>query len=458
MTHDRWLQGEHAVIGLGRSGEAVSRLLRSHHARVYASDAGSSPALMRVAESLRAVGAQVDVGHHDLARVAAASTVIVSPGVPPDAEVLQRARAAGVPIVSEIEVALSFMPGLRYIAVTGTNGKSTVTALVAHLLRALGMPADATGNIGQAVSGLALQYPPPTWTAIELSSFQLHDTPSVRPDVGILTNLAPDHLDRYPSVAEYYADKRALFRNATSRSRWVVNADNAEAMEMVRGVDGVVQRYSARGRLCDAFYDRKGGQLIVLDAPLIARSDLPLLGDHNVGNALAAALAVMLADADFRTLAARERIAAGLRSVKPLAHRLETVGVHGGVAWIDDSKATNVASATVGVWSMDRPTVLLLGGKHKGESYKALIEPIRARCHHTIAYGAAASLIMEDLAGEVAIERVDGPFEMVMARARQLARPGDAVLLSPACSSYDMFSNFEERGQRFALLARGSAT
>ncbi len=457
MTSEPWLRGEVAVIGIGRSGEAVARLLRSRHARVYASDAGDSTELQTNAEALRGVGVAVDVGRHDLERIARAACVVVSPGVPPDAEPIVAARERNVPVVSEVEVALWFLPALRYIAVTGTNGKSTVTAIVAHLLKGLGVAAELAGNIGAAVSWLALRAPPPDWAAIELSSFQLHDTPSIAPAVGILTNLAPDHLDRYQSVEQYYADKALLFRNASATSRHVINADDDRVREMVRGIPGVVQKYSAQGRLAEAFYDRHddgGGELIVLDAPLLDRRELPLLGDHNVGNALAAALATMLADPAFQTMAGRGRVAAALRTVKPLPHRLETVGVYDNVAYIDDSKATNVASAAVGVASMVRPTVLLLGGKHKGEPYGALAQSIRAHCRCVIAYGAAAPLIVADLAKEVPLEHVTGDFERVMDRARQLAQPGDAVLLSPACSSFDMFTNYEERGQRFALLAQ----
>lgn len=456
MMPGQWRTGEVAVVGLGRSGDAVARLLRAHHATVYVSDSADTDDLRRQADALRSTGTSVDLGHHDLERIARATTVVVSPGVPPDAEPVAVARARRVPVVSEVEVALTFLTSMQYLAITGTNGKSTVTAIAAHVLRGLGVHAEAAGNIGAAVSWLALQSSPPDWAAIELSSFQLHDTPSIAPVVGVLTNLTPDHLDRYPSIDAYYADKELLFRNASNASRWVVNADDARVLEMTRGVRGVVQRYSAQGRLSDAFYDRQGGELVVLDAPLMSRADLPLLGDHNVGNALAAALAVMVASPDFRTIAGRQRVASALRTVRPLHHRLETVGVFGGVAYIDDSKATNVASAAVGIASMVRPTILLLGGKHKGEPYTPLVDAIRAHCRGVIAYGAAAPLIMDDLGRDVVIEHVGGDFERVMERARQLARPGDAVLLSPACSSFDMFTNYEARGQRFARLARGT--
>lgn len=454
MTAGSRVDGEVAVIGLGRSGEAVVRLLRAHHARVYASDTSETPTLRATAEALRGIGAHVDLGRHDDSRIAAAGLVVASPGVPPDASPLRDARQRGVTVVSEVEVALRLLPTLRYVAITGTNGKSTVTALVAHLLRAIGVRAEAVGNIGTALSLLGLEAAPPEWASIELSSFQLHDTPSVRPTVGVLTNLAPDHLDRYQTVGAYYADKALLFRNATARSHWIVNADDPEVMRMTASVAGLVQRYSASGRLCDAFYDRRSSQLIVQDAPLLPRPELPLLGDHNVGNALAAALAVMTADERFRSLKARAAIADGLRSASPLPHRLQTVADVGGVSWIDDSKATNVASAVVGVQSMVRPTVLLLGGKHKGQPYTALIAPIETHCRHVIAYGAAAPQIVSDLAPRVSAEHVPGSFADVIERARTVAKPGDAVLLSPACSSFDMFSNYEERGDQFARLAR----
>ncbi|HUX32903.1 MAG TPA: Mur ligase family protein, partial [Gemmatimonadaceae bacterium] len=184
-----WLRGEIAVLGLARSGRAVGHLLARTGAEVYASDLGASPAIQAAAEALRGDGAAVDVGRHDLERIGRASLVVTSPGVPPDAPPLAAARAAGIPVVSEVEVALRFLPALRYIAVTGTNGKTTTTALIAHLLRALGLRATAAGNIGHPLSELALSPEPAPWVALEVSSFQLHDTPAIMPDVGVLTNL-----------------------------------------------------------------------------------------------------------------------------------------------------------------------------------------------------------------------------------------------------------------------------
>src|SRR5262245_22605857 len=203
--------GEVAVIGLGRSGVAATRLLRSRGVAVYASDAGSGDPVRRAAEELAAIGATVDTGKHDLGRIARATEMILSPGVPPDAPPVRAARDAGVPIRAEIDLGLEALADTPYIGVTGTNGKSTVTALVGHLLRAAGKNALAVGNIGTPLTSVALLSPRPDWLAIEFSSFQLHDAPTVNPRAGILTNLSADHLDRYASIEEYYDDKRRLF-------------------------------------------------------------------------------------------------------------------------------------------------------------------------------------------------------------------------------------------------------
>ena len=453
MIPDAWRSGEVAVIGLGKSGRAASILLRQAGARVYASDAGSSGALEGGAAELRGRGVEVDLGRHDIDRITRATVVVASPGVPPTSAPLVAARAKGVPIVGEVEVALRFLGDARCIAITGTNGKTTTTALAGHLLSALGHDAVAAGNIGTAVSEIALRPAHPSWIALEMSSFQLHDTPGIDPQVGVLTNLSPDHLDRYASVEDYYADKALLFRNASDRSRWVVNGDDAGVMSMAAQARGEHHRFSLAGR-ADACYDRHTDMLMVLGRPLVPRSELALLGDHNVANVLAAALAVAVADPAHRTDEAWSRLANGVRSFRALPHRLEVVGEYDGVVWINDSKATNVSSTLVAVQGMTRPTVVLLGGRHKGEPYTALIEPLRRVGKCVIAYGEAASRIESDLKDHVRVERMAASFAGVMARARAIAEPGDAVLLSPACSSYDMFQNYEHRGAEFRRLAQ----
>lgn len=444
--------GEIAVLGLGKSGMAAAALLRSRGYSVYASDSGDSESLHERALALESNGVSVQLGGHDLDRIGRSSLLVLSPGIPPSVTPVVDAERVGLEIISEIELALRAVPELRYVAVTGTNGKTTTTALAGHLFRALGLNAPDAGNIGLPLCEVLLQSRLPDWVMLELSSFQLHDTPSVAPAVGVLTNLSADHLDRYSGVEQYFADKALLFQNATSESRWVLNSDDSRSLALVQGVAGEHLHFSIQER-ADAWYDRNNDALRVLGDKIIARSELALLGDHNVANALAATLAVMSTSPDFRSVDARSTIASALRSFHALAHRLELVGEWGGVQWINDSKATNVDSTHVAVAGMTRPTILLLGGRHKGEPYTRLVGPIRGHVKQVLAYGEAAATVEHDLREAVAVERVDGAFDAVIERARALAEPGDVVLLSPACSSYDMFNNYVERGERFRSLA-----
>jgi UDP-N-acetylmuramoylalanine--D-glutamate ligase len=448
-----WLRSEIAVVGLARSGRAAAELLARTGNTVYASDGSDTEALRASAGTLKSEGVDVQLGGHDLDRIASASLVVASPGVPPDAPPLAAARRAGIDIVSEVEIGLRFLPSLRYVAITGTNGKTTTTALAAHLLRSLEHRAVAAGNIGTPLAELASRGTPPEWVALEVSSFQLHDTPGIRPDVGVFTNVSPNHLDRYSSADEYYADKQLLFRNATAESQWVVNRDDATVCRLAAHVPGIQCGFSLAGP-SDAWYDRETGRLFALGCPLIRRDELLLLGDHNVANALAAVLGVMLADPAHRTPAAIERIAEGLRSFRSLEHRIEVIGEAGDVLWINDSKSTNIASTIVALRGMTRPTVLLLGGKHKGEPYSALV-PELGNVKKVIAYGEAAPIITRDLGGTVAVEQGGTVFADVIARARAASAPGDAILLSPACSSFDMFANYEDRGREFKRLVTG---
>ena len=438
-----------AIIGLGKSGVAAARLLAREGVRVYASDASDHPYAGEAVEALKSVPwVDVEIGRHDLNKIRLAAGVVVSPGVPPDAPVLTAARHAGVEIVSELDLGFralaALQPGTRSIAITGTNGKTTTTALVAHLLSAAGLRATTAGNIGRPVTDLAMTNEAFQWLSLEVSSFQLHDSPNFAPEVGILTNLAPDHLDRYPSADAYYADKRLLFRNASGQDVWVLNADDQLVLQLAQGVPGRRVLFSLL-KTSDAWYDRANQLLRLGGEALLRRDELQLLGDHNIANALAAALAVHEAGVP------APLIGEGLRSFRPLPHRLEPVREVDGVLWINDSKATNIAATTVAVIAMERPFVLLLGGRHKGEPYTSLAPLLAERCRLVIAYGEAGPLVEQDLAGKVPLER-GSTFDDVVARASLTARPGDAVLLSPACSSYDMFKNYEERGATFRRL------
>jgi UDP-N-acetylmuramoylalanine--D-glutamate ligase len=430
-----------AVVGLGKSGVAATLLLRDHGIPIYASDTGTGPAFDEWAAKLVEAGATVHLGGHDLDRIARSVAVVVAPGVPPGVPPLESARKAGLPIHAEVDIGFLALGGTRCIGITGTNGKTTTTSLIAHVLVAGGLRAETAGNIGRPLCDVARSDSPPDWLALELSSFQLHDAPNLRPAIGVLTNLAPNHLDRYHTLEEYYGDKALLFRNADADSTTISNADDPVVQGMVRSVPGKHLRFSVRER-ADAWLDRGAGRLMLGAEPLLPRSELPLLGDHNVANALTAALAAAAAGCP------REGIAGGLRTFKAIPHRVEPVREVAGVLWINDSKSTNITSTEVAVAALDRPFVLLLGGRHKGEPYTRLVEPLRDRCRAVVAYGEAGPLVLEDLGGALQVVPA-GSFEEVLATARRLARPGDAVLLSPACSSYDMFKNYEERGARF---------
>ena len=440
---------EVSVAGLARSGTAAARLLAARGIRVYVSDSGDTEVLRATAAALRAeLGAMVtvDAGGHDLARIRHSAGLVLSPGIPPDAAVVRAAIDAAVPVLAEAQLGLDAMADVPAVVVSGTNGKTTTTALADHLLRVDGRRSVAAGNIGNPLSAVALAEPRPEWLVVELSSFQLHDCPDLSPTVGILTNLAPDHLDRYPSLAAYYADKARLFTNAGATSIWISNLYDIDSRTMVSRVAGRHLTFStADGTRADAWYDRGGEQLMLAGQPLLARSELPLLGDHNVANALAASLALHAVGVPHSILAE------GLAAFRPLRHRMEPVREVDGVLWINDSKATNVASTRVAIQAMTRPFVLLLGGRHKGEPYTDLVGPLCEFGVAVIAYGEAGDLIEHDLGPAIRVVR-GTTFEDVVIKARVLAPAGGAVLLSPACSSYDMFDNYEQRGATFRSL------
>lgn len=439
------------ILGLARSGRAAARLALSRGDRAFASDAGDSAELREAAEAVRAAGGEAEVGGHSIERLAACDLLVVSPGIAPTAPVLMDERLRRVPAISELEYAYRELAA-PVIGVTGTNGKSTTTALAAHLLQAAEFDAPAAGNIGLALSEVALRADPPDWVVVEASSFQLAGTDTFAPRVGVVTNLSPDHLDRYPDVAAYYGDKARLFRNACPSDVWVLNGED-DGVRALAG-DAAGQRRWFRvssplspgesgGYLAD-------GQLVLSedgrDEGLVHVDQLRVMGRHNHANALAASLAAVAAGAS------RAAVAEGLRTFPGLEHRLERVAEHEGVLWINDSKATNVASTLVALESMTAPVVLLLGGRHKGESYAALVPLLRGRARRILAFGEAASRIEADLWPETPVEIVADGFAAVIERAAEVAEPGDAVLLSPACSSFDMFRDYEDRGRRFKRL------
>jgi UDP-N-acetylmuramoylalanine--D-glutamate ligase len=447
-----------SILGLGASGAAAARLALDKGGYVYVSDSRVEPSAAAGAAELRELGARVELGGHDLERVAGADTVVVSPGIPPDSPVLQALRADGCRWVSEPEFAFRFLHG-PLIAVTGTNGKTTTAAMTAHLLGESGFRVGLGGNIGAdfgpPASGLALMDPTPDWFVVEVSSFQLADIVDFSPSIGVVTNLAPDHLDRYPSVAAYYADKARLFENATEESSWVLNGDAPDVEALAGEAPGHRFRFGIRtSEGFDAFL--REGKLVLRtqegrDEPLLEDRELPTLGRHNTANALAASLTARLAGASPTSI--RE----GLKGFRPLPHRLEPVGHAGGLRWVNDSKATNVAATVGALGSLEGPLVLLLGGKDKGEGLEPLRQALHQGVRAVVLFGQARDRIASALEGSVSFRVVDGSFEDAVAVARELAEEGDVLLLSPACSSFDMFENYVERGRRFSALARGEA-
>ena len=440
------------IIGMARSGRAAAELALMQGHRVYVTDAGDSPALQATAEVLRKRGADVELGGHSIDKLASCALLVLSPGVPPDIAALHDPRVRSVRRISELEFAFWYLNS-PVIAVTGTNGKSTTTALIAHLMRRSGLDAPAAGNIGIALSEIAVRDAQPDWVVVEASSFQLADIVEFAPRIGVVTNLSPDHLDRYDSVEAYYNDKKQLFKNSNPYSVWVLNGDDQAVLDLAASAQGRRFVFRTSGELkaneTGAFVNAKGALVLRLggvDSQLVHRNEMHVFGEHNIANALAASVAAATAEIPL------EAIHDGLISFKGLPHRLEVVREVEGICWINDSKATNVASTRVALESMTRPTIVLLGGRHKGEPYTSLIDPLRERARQVIAYGEAADAIVKDLSKAVPVEQVSGSFEDVVDAAAALAQPGDVVLLSPACASYDMFENYEQRGERFLTL------
>ena len=393
------------------------------------------------AEGLAQAGVEVSLGVDGIASLERAQTLVKSPGVPQDAPVVRAAREREIPVTGELELAWRLIPN-QFCAVTGTNGKTTTTELIGHLYRTAGRPVAVAGNVGTPLASLAGAVDPDATVVCECSSFQLEDSEFFGPECAVFINLAPDHLDRHGSLDAYLEAKLRIFANQGNDDLAVYNGDTPELRD--RDLGGCARRIRfcpAEGEAADPDCElsMRDGVIFAQDEPLIRAEELQLLGTHNVENAMAAAAGALASGLP------REAVAEGLRSFEGVRHRLERIQELNGVLYVNDSKATNVASALAGIRSFVGGVRLIAGGQPKRESFAPLADGV-ARYR---------SLLSRELApaAEAGVEIKDcGTLERAVEAAAADARPGDVVLLSPACASFDAFQDFEARGDRFREL------
>lgn len=433
------------VVGLGRSGQAAAHLCVRHGARVTVNDHRSAEALGPALDALPA-GVALHLGGHPEALFVSKDLIVLSPGVPP-LPALEAAARAGVEILGEIELAARFVSA-DVVGITGTNGKSTVTTWIGDMLRASGRPLFVGGNLGEPFTsavdtaaggrgGICV---------VELSSFQLETCVSLRPRVALLLNLDADHLDRYPDLQAYGAAKARIFAHQGEGDWAITNWDQPLCRALVEGVPGQVAGFGLQE--VPPWGATTEGDGIILTLPgqspvTLSAARLRLVGRHNLENALASALGAVLLGAE------PDAVQASLDTFGGLPHRMELVGEVRGVRFYNDSKATNVSAVAGSLGGFPDRYVWVAGGRHKGASYHPLRAVLGGRAKALVLLGEAADLIAEDLAGVAPVVRA-GSLEEAVALAADRASPGEAVVLSPACSSYDMFRNFEERGACFA--------
>ncbi len=415
------------VVGLARSGQAAMRMLAARGEEVVGVDAGTP--------ELDMPGFELHLGAEGVDLLDGVGTLVKSPGVPNEAPVVAAAREHGIAVVGELELAWRLLPN-RFVAVTGTNGKTTTVELLGAIWRAAGLPVAVAGNVGTPLASLVGELEPDTTVICEASSFQLEDTVAFAPEVAVLLNIEEDHLDRHGDLASYRAAKERIFANQR-REDWAV----APADLVPEGVAGWV----GFGDGCDA--DAWDGSIRFRAEPLLPVDELRIRGAHNLDNALAA-IAAALADSGAVAPAA---VAEALRTFPGVEHRLEEVATVGGVLYVNDSKATNPASALRGLQAFDGGIHAILGGSLKGGGFTALRDETAARCRASYLVGEAADRLAADLEGTVPLRR-SGTLEQAVADATAAAEPGDVVLLSPACASFDAFANYEARGARFKEL------
>ena len=435
------VQGQRVlVVGAARSGVAAALLLARRGARVTLTD--RKPAIPE-SDTLTSAGVALELGTHRADAFTGADLIVLSPGVPMELPEVALARAAGVPVIGELELASRWVRG-PVVAITGTKGKSTTTTLVGRMLEAAGKRVLVGGNIGVPLSAQVESSTDDTVHVVEASSFQLEATDRFHPKIAALLNFSPDHLDRHPSVAAYAAAKQRVFANQTAEDWTVVNANSAAALELARLTPAREVRYALDAPLGAHVFADRGfiwQRTSDGDVPLVPLSAVHLAGRHLLSNVVAASTISSLAGADSAAMVR------ALEGFTGLEHVMEPVSTIGGVRFVNDSKATNVDAAARSIESFSS-VVAIVGGKFKGGDLHELAGPLTAHGRAVVAIGEARPLIREALAGTVPVVEADSLAEAVR-RAWTLARPGGVVLLAPACASFDMFVDYADRGRRF---------
>jgi UDP-N-acetylmuramoylalanine--D-glutamate ligase len=433
------------ILGLGRSGLAAARLAAARGARVQIADRRTEEELGPYVAAARALGAEVRTGGHPEELARSADLLVASPGVPITADVIVEARRRGVPVWGEEELAFRFLRG-RVLGITGSNGKSTTTSMAGAILRKAGIPGGVGGNLGTPLSDLLALDEPGAVHAVELSSFQLQTIEAFRASVAVVLNLSPDHLDRHATYEAYGRAKARLLETQESGDHAVLNADDPESARFRPFVHGSVHLFSTRSEVDSGAFLAEGRLMLRTaggDEGILDARDLPVPGEHNLANAMAAALACRLAGCR------AEAIGSALSEYRALPHRLEHVRTLDGVAFYNDSKATNLDATIRAIESFPAGRIhLILGGKDKGADWASLAPLARARVRRVLLVGQAADAVRRGLGDAVSL--VDCGTVGAAARAGfEGAAPGDVVLLAPGCASFDQYRNFEERGEDF---------
>jgi UDP-N-acetylmuramoylalanine--D-glutamate ligase len=437
------------VVGLGKSGLAAALFLRRRGAHVTVSDVRSAEALAKDIPALLEEGIMVEAGGHGLLTFRRQDLIVVSPGVPLNTPELSQVKSFGLPVIGELELAARFLKG-KMLAITGSNGKTTTTALVGEILSKAGLPTLVGGNIGVPVVALIDQSTDDTWSVLEVSSFQLESTALFHPKISVILNITPDHLDRHGSFENYALAKERIFASQDEQDHVVLNADNLRAAESAARSNANVYLFSMEHEveqgawLDDGFVVYRSGK----DEPvekIVPLSGIPLKGAHNVENVLAAVCASRLAGAS------AESIREAVEGFKAVEHRLEFVSTVNGVDFYNDSKATNVDATLKAIASFQSGIHLILGGKDKSSDYTQLAHLLRSRVRAVYTIGSAAEKIESQLRGTVSILSCE-TLDHAVSAAASAAHPGDVVLLAPACSSFDQFESYEHRGRVFKEL------